>query len=433
MNYSEFDRRNFLKMLGGSAVAAMLPVSECVASVAKPPNILLIAADDLGYEKLGCYGGLNTSTPVLDKMAKEGTRFVRAYTSPVCTPSRMSLYTGTYTPRHKFTDVLPIHLGSKDAVDFQKWPTYAQALREAGYTTSVTGKWQLAGLEFHPEHCRLAGFDSWCVWQIWSNNAKTIRYWNPTLNQDGAIRTDLEKRFGPDVLTEYVIDQMRSAKEVNKPFCIHHNMMLPHVPIVQTPHDLELNRPGSLDNMISYMDAQIGRLLAALNELDIADNTIVLFVGDNGTQTKSVRMTTAGKVTGGKRDLNDGGTHVPLITYSPGRVPAGNIAHDLVDMADFFPTICELAGAKLPENKAIDGISFVDPLTGKGPSQRQWVTAGIYDDLFVFDGEWRLHNIDNKLFDCRDLPYEKLADLSSDAAKAAKARLLPILNNLRNL
>jgi arylsulfatase A len=132
------------------------------------PNILLIVADDLGCEALGCYGGLDFSTPHLDRLASEGMRFSLAYTSPVCTPSRMTFYTGTYVTRHKYYDVLPVHLGTKKAVDFRnRWTTFAQLLREAGYATSVTGKWQLAALEFHPEHCRDAGFDSWCVWQIW--------------------------------------------------------------------------------------------------------------------------------------------------------------------------------------------------------------------------------------------------------------------------
>src|SRR6056297_3028083 len=193
-----------------------------------PPNILLIVADDLGYEKLGCYGGLGTRTPNLNRLAREGMRFIRAYGSPVCTPTRMSLYTGQYPTRHGLTGVLPVHTGTKRAVDFRdEFPSYAQVLREAGYLTAVTGKWQLATLEYHPDHLREAGFDSWCIWQIWRKGKKTIRYWDPVLNEDGSVIPNLEKRFGPDVLARYVVKKMEEAVEAGRPFMIHHNMLLP--------------------------------------------------------------------------------------------------------------------------------------------------------------------------------------------------------------
>ncbi|WP_423130531.1 sulfatase-like hydrolase/transferase [Gaoshiqia sp. Z1-71] len=398
------------------------------------PNILLILADDLGYEKLGCYGGLGTSTPNLDKMAEKGALFTRTYTSPVCTPSRMSLYTGSYTPRHQYTKVLPIHLGSKEVVDFEnRFPTYAQSLKEAGYQTSVTGKWQLGALEFYPDHCKSAGFDSWCVWQIWKDNRKTVRYWEPTINRDGQIMRTTEKDFGPDMLTNYVIDRMKAAKEAGEPFLIHHNMLLPHDPIIETPDDVKAGRGASLDHMISYLDKQVGILLNALNELHLTDQTIVFFMGDNGTFAQSPRMTTQGEVAGGKYDLNDGGSHVPFIAYAPGRVPANSKVNDLIDFADFFPTICELAGANIPRHANPDGISFVKPLTGKGAGERQWVTSGIDDDFFIFDGEWRLHAKDSKLFDCRQLPNEAAADETSAEAKKAREKLAPVVERLKQI
>ena len=390
-------------------------------------------ADDLGYEKLGCYGNVNKITPNLDRMAEQGTLFTRAYTSPVCTPSRMSIYTGSYAPRHKYTSVLPVHLGSNEFVDFNRWSTYAQLLKNEGYLTAVTGKWQLAALEFHPRHCMDAGFDSWFVWQIWHNNEKTKRYWNTTYNHDGKIRTDIDSRFGPDVITEYVMSHMKRAQELNKPFCIQHNMVLPHVPIIQTPDDKNLTREGSLDNMISYMDSQIGILLDSLHTLKLASNTIVLFVGDNGTDSMEPRITESGIVTGGKTILNDGGTHVPLIAYWPGKVVSNKKVDDLIDFADIFPTFCELAGVTIPDNDSIDGISFLDPLLGRGEGGRKWITASYHDDFIVFNGKWRLHHIDNQLVDCRNLPIEKTVDINSEEAKKAFRELLPILDSLRKL
>ncbi len=426
-------RRDFLKAAAASTLSSMIPFSARAASQSNSPNILLIVADDLGYEKLSCYGGLDLKTPQLDRMAKQGIRFSRTYTSPVCTPSRMSLYTGTYTPRHKFTEVLPVHLGTKKTVDFSTMPTTAHTLKKAGYTTSVTGKWQLATLEFHPDHCRHAGFDSWCVWQIWKDGAKTKRFWNATINQDGHIRDDIGDQFGSNVLTDYVIEQMKSANQQGKPFFIQHNMFLPHYPIIKTPMDHAKNREASLDHMIEYMDHEVGRLLDAIDELNLANDTIVFFVGDNGTDTQKARKTKQGVVTGGKRDLNDGGMHVPLIAYGPGRIQAGEVKHDLIDMTDLYSTICELAGIQIPKDRAIDGISFQHLLTGNGTGKRQWVTGGIYDDFVVFDGEWRLYHKNEKLIDCRNLPNEKPADMNSSEAIAAKKRLLLALNQLRSL
>ncbi len=415
--------------LAVSAFASGSPVTP--ASTPQPrPNFLIIVADDLGYEKLSCYGGINVATPHLDAMAARGLRFTRAYASAVCTPSRMSLYTGTYATRHGHDNVLPIHLGSREAIDFNdRFSTYAQLLRAAGYATSVTGKWQLGALEFHPDHCRTAGFDSWCVWQIWRDGKKTVRYWNPVLNRDGEIIPGLEERFGPDVLTNYVIDRIRSAVEDEQPFCIHHNMMLPHLPIVETTEDRRLGLHASLDRMITYLDAQVGRLVAELEDLDILDDTYVFFLGDNGTDVKQPRQTTAGTVRGGKHQLNDAGMHIPLIALGPSRVRAGQTADDLVDITDFFATLCKLAAAEIPKGAAPDSISFEPILTGSGPSERAWVTASLRNDACVFDGQWRLHARDGALIDCRSLPLEKPAD-DSAAAAAARKHLQPVLDRL---
>ena len=390
---------------------------------AEQPNILLLFADDLGYEMLGCYGGKSVPTPELDRLAEQGTRFERCYTSPVCTPSRMSVYTGTYALHHGYTTVLPIHLGSKQSVDFQKLPTVAQRLRSAGYLTSVTGKWQLAALEYHPEHCRVAGFDSWCVWQIWRGGAKTTRYWNPCLNHDGKVRDDIADRYGPDVLADYVIDQMKLAVAEKKPFYIHHNMMLPHWPILPTADDRLAGREeGSLNQMVAYLDKLVGRIVREVDQLGIAGQTYIVFMGDNGTDSKPPRETTQGLVTGKKTDLNNGGMHVPLLVRCPGQVPVGAVREDLVDAADLFPTFCELADVSISDLK-LDGVSFASAMHGKEASPRQWITASYGNDAILFDGQFRWHRKGQKLIDCRDLLHEVPADLTDPPAQAAHHKL----------
>lgn len=413
----------------------LLPAKKKTAQKAGPnaPNFVLLFADDLGYETLGCYGGKEFSTPHLDRLASEGMRFSRAYTSPVCTPSRMSLYTGEYVTRHGYYNVLPVHVGSKKAVDFRgRFTGFAQVLRDAGYATSVTGKWQLAALEFHPDHCRDAGFDSWCVWQIWKDGAKTTRYWNPCFNHDGQVRSDISERFGPDVLADYVIDQMKSAVAEKRPFFIQHNMLLPHVPVIETPVEKLSGKPASLGGMISYMDSLCGRITQAVDELGIAENTYVIFMGDNGTDSSKPRRTEDGLVDGGKRDLNDAGTHIPLIIRRPGTIDPGTVAKDLIDMADWFPTLCELAGLDVPESATtVDGRSFASRILKGEAVKRDWVTGGIRNQVSVFDGNWRMDTRSNPLIDSRNLPVEKPVKEFSPESKEAQDRLRRILEELQ--
>jgi len=136
------------------------------------------------------------------------------------------------------------------------------------------------------------------------------------------------------------------------------NILLPHWPIIEIPDDKTSGKQASLSGMIAYMDKLCGRIVGEIDRLGIADNTIVIFMGDNGTDSKTPRKSAAGEVKGGKTDLNDAGTHIPLLVRWPGKVKAKAVADDLIDMADLFPTICELAGVKIPSNVAVDGVSF---------------------------------------------------------------------------
>lgn len=381
------------------------------------PNILIILADDLGYEALGCYGGLSYGTPELDLMAAEGLRLSRAYTSPVCTPTRVSLHTSLYSCDHGYTEVLPVHLGTSDYVDFTAMPTFAQLFQQAGYQTSTTGKWQLATLTKYPDHIASAGFDSWCVWQIWNGSAKTGRYWNPYLNRDGSVLTGIENEFGPDVLCEYVKERMATAVAAGEPFMIVHNEMLPHIPIVKTP----ANGTASLANMINYMDYLVGELLDEVEALGIRDNTYVFFIGDNGTETDATRHTADGDVTGGKRDLQDIGTHIPFIVWGPSVVRVG-VEDDLIDITDIFPTVCSLAGIKIPDTIEYRGRSFAPLLEGREGLPRQWVHQGINGEQSIFDGQWRLQK-NGALYDSRNLPTETEVTTPTTESDAAKEKL----------
>jgi len=427
---------------------ALFFATPLAAFAAEKPNILFIFADDIGYEALNSYGGLDFETPQLNRMAEQGLQFNFAYTSPVCTPSRVSLHTGLYVPRHGWPGVLAVHEGTMRKVDFQKMPTFAQLMRANGYQTSVTGKWQLATIQKHPDHIRDAGFDSWCTWQIWKDGEKTDRHWNPTYNQDGKIRDDIADRFGPDVLVDYVIDRMRTATALGEPFFILHNELLPHWPVVETPDDRALGREPDLGHFIHYMDKLVGRLLDEVESLGIRDHTYVIFMGDNGTWERDfrnpragepgegphTRLTKAGRVEGGKNQLNDAGTRVPLLVWGPPAVPAGAVRDDLVDIVDLFPTFCELTGTQIPSSLAIDGRSIVAQLHGRPGIRREWVHQTLAERLggeSLFDGKFRLSRQSGELIDARALPLEKPADLNDPEAAAAKARLTAVFEKIR--
>ena len=415
------------------------------------PNIIFIYVDDMGYEALGSYGALNFSTPNLDKMAKEGLRFSRAYTSPYCTPSRVSMHTGLYARSHGYTGILPVHLGTKKFVDFKKMPTYAQQLRGAGYRTVLTGKWQLATLEEHPNHPTQAGYDNWCLWQIWKTNknssegSKTTRYWKPCLNQNGIIRKDVAESYGPDVLVEYILEQMKLAKGANEPFLIMHNEMLPHWPLIPTPDDRKFSPPrkAHFANMVNYMDKLVGRLIHGIEVLGIKENTYVLFMADNGTEENiytnpeakkqghkiTTRLTINGPVNGGKSDLLDGGTHVPMIWWGSSDIAQDKVCEDLVDIVDIFPTICDIAKVNIPENLKLDGFSILPQVQGKEGKSHSFAFASITKKDSIFDGKWRLSS-DGQLLDARALPLEKKANLNEPEAQAAKVRLTEVFKEL---
>lgn len=225
------------------------------------------------------------------------------------------------------------------------------------------------------------------------------------------------------MLAEYVIAQMKSAVDAGQPFYIHHNMMLPHMPIVDTPAERKSGQPATLGRMIRYMDALCSRIIATVDELGIADRTYVIFMGDNGTDLRTARQTQAGPVSGGKRDLNDAGTHIPLIVRRPDTIASGTVANDLVDMADWFPTICDLAGITVPEDIELDGVSFASRLHGGDPSTRKWVTGGIGSEISLFDGQWRIRTRSDRVTDACHLPRERVLEAVPSESEVAVTRL----------
>ena len=368
----------------------------------KKPNIVLILADDLGVECLSTYGGTSHRTPNLDRLAKDGMRFTNCFSNPFCSPSRGTLLTG----RYPFENGLKVVLHSKNQENIflhPSQPSFVRQLKQHGYTTQLVGKWHVS-LEHKHNTIRDFGFDHYQTWSIFDDKGgKTTRNWNPYLLRDGRIIADeIKDRYGPDVDLEVYLDFIKSSVKSETPFLACYSTCLPHYPWEPTPdskeqtyrapHEGHKGDPKYFPDMVAYLDKQIGVMLQTLDELGIAGNTIVLFLADNGTDRDLVNIWGDGKrVAGGKGTMTDRGTHVPLLVRWPGRIKAGGICENLVDFSDIFPTLCELTGAKLPE-QAIHGRSFAPQLLGKPSQARDWIHIQNGDDRQVRNRDYMLDN-----------------------------------------
>ncbi len=374
-----------------------------LASVASAkPNVLLVLADDLGIECLSSYGGKSHKTPNLDRLAREGMRFTHCFSNPFCSPSRGQLLTG----RYPFQNGLKVVLHSKNQENIYLRPTqpsFVRQLKQHGYATQLVGKWHV-GYEHKRNTIREFGFDHYQTWQIFDEKGeKSTRYWNPYLMRDDRIVADeIKNRYGPDVDLEVSLDFIKASAKSKTPFLTYYATCLPHFPWEPTPGSKEQGYrapnaghkgdPKFFPEMLAYLDKQIGTMLQTLDDLGIADNTVVLFLADNGTDRDLVNTWGDGKkVSGGKGTMTDRGTHVPLLVRWPGRIMAGGKCDDLIDLSDIFPTLCELTGAKLPDAK-IHGRSFAPQLLGKPGTPREWIHIQNGEDRQVRNREFMLDN-----------------------------------------
>ena len=444
MPIHSISRRDFLRTTGAAAAAMLTPgAARLRAAEGGRPNLVLIMADDLGYETLGCDGGTTYRTPNLDKLAAGGMRFEHAYCAPLCSPTRVLLMTGRYGFRnYKGWAVLD-----------PKERTFGHVLREAGYATCVSGKWQLCKFDdpANADHPRRAGFDESCVWTWHYRKEKPSRYWDPMIWQNGKLLEGTAGKFGPDIHCDFVIDFLRRHK--NGPFFAYYPLNLVHAPFVETPDSRAgaggKARPakgkakgGNQDHyaaMVAYMDKCVGRVLAELDRLGLREKTLVLFTGDNGTPKGIQSKMGQTVIPGGKGAMTDAGTHVPLVASWPGQVPAGKATDALVDFSDVLPTFAEAARAKLPDGVKIDGRSFLPILLGRKDAVREWAYIH-HGDASVGPGlrairtqRWKLY-ADGRLFDIQADPFEKAPlDPKSEPseARAIRKRLASALGTLQ--
>jgi arylsulfatase A-like enzyme len=407
------------------------------ASMAQPPspttrpyNFVVIMADDFSADELVCYGNKTNQTPNLDRLASEGTRFETCWATPLCTPTRVMLMTGQYAFRTGYYNLFGRHLvplPESPLYDVGAKTTFADVLKTKGYVTALAGKWQLTGAL--PTLVRDCGFDQYMMWAYkenlpsgvehtgaWQNKpgGTTSRYWHPSIIRNGEYLPTKPADYGPDLFCDFLIDFVRANKD--KPFCAYWPMVLTHGPHDPTP---DLDRPGQktapgMATNVRYMDHTVGRLVRAIDEAGLRENTVILFTADNGT---------AGA---GKGQLTEAGVREPMIVRCPGTVKAGVVSDALVSLVDVLPTLAELGGAPLSKDHVVDGQSFAPVLRGEPTKGRDWLFSYFQDGRMIRDQRFVLQG-DGRMLDATG---KDVTDSDDAEVKAARAKFDALLKDL---
>lgn len=412
------------------------------SQAADKPNIVFIFADDLGWTDLGCYGSKYYQTPHLDRLSAQGMKFTCGYTNaPNCAPTRACLMSGRYSPR---TGVYTVNTGARGKEKFRKMipvknrtnlplseVTLAQALKQAGYVTGMYGKWHLGkGPKYHPAR---RGFDE-AISTSRGHFAPKFKTNPPHPVEPGT--------YLADYLTDQAVQFIERHKD--EPFFLYlpHNAV--HTPIEAKDSSIAKfkGKPGSgghddpvYAGMIDSLDECVGRITAKLEELNLSDNTIVIFYSDNGGLggygelggNTGRNITNNAPLRGGKGMLYEGGVRVPLIIRWPKTISAGSTCDEPVITIDFYPTFLEIAGGKPNPDHELDGVSFLPLLTssGKGTLPREalfWHFPG-YLQADAARGTWRttpagaIRSGDFKLLEFFEDGRVELYNLSEDLSQ----------------
>lgn len=388
--------------------------------VGRKPNIILIMADDLGAETLGCYGNTAYSTPRLDRMAHEGARFENAFSTPVCSPTRAMILTGLHPNR---TGILERLDSPADSDKRNRLPvhleTFAQALQATGYATAIAGKWHLGDFQSFPDQPKSHGFDEHCLWVQYWDGERRSRYYGPHNWENGKYRIHGEETFGPDYYSDFLLGFIERNKD--RPFLAYFPMNLVHGPLVSPPnlgtfsegkYPYDLGKSEKMiGHMITYMDDIVGRFLDKLKELSLDDDTLVLFTGDNGSATNLESRLGEFRIRGGKRTMNEAGTRVPFLARWPGRIPPGR-RDAFFSLLDMKPTLLSIAG--IEGGGPVDGMDLSHNLLGMPGVDREHFYMAFEGDVYFVRGKrFRLHE-DGRMYD---------VPVSSDQARYGMAVL----------
>jgi arylsulfatase A len=401
-----------LRTLAPFSFLALALAASPLALAGPPPNVIVIFADDQGYGDLGAYGSQTIRTPNIDRLASEGrklTSFMVA--SPVCTPSRAALLTGSY-PRRVDLHVHVLFPHSTRGLHPDE-RTIADHLREAGYATGCFGKWHLG---HHPEVLPTAqGFDTYYgipysndmnhpdnqgkppggpegMDRLWLDPESTLTQWNtPLLQDEEIVELPVDQRTITRRCTQKAIDFI--AERRDRPFFVYLPYSMPHIPLYVPDEVRDPDPQNAYVNTIEHLDAEVGRLLDALDEMGLAETTYVVYTSDNGPWLSFKHHGgSAGPLRDGKGTTFEGGMRVPFLIRGPG-IPAGTVCDQLSASIDLLPSIASIVGHPLPPDREIDGLD-VSPLwmgTAEASPREEFLyyTAhGVIEGLR--QGKWKL-------------------------------------------
>ena len=384
------------------------------------PNIIYILADDLGIGDISCYGSDNNKTPIIDKLAKGGIRFTHGYTAPLCGPSRAMILTGRYAFRTG-----AVNQDMVGQIKPENEVLIPSVLKTVGYTSAMVGKWSQFSLT--PKDF---GFDDYITFQGSGDYWATEKKKSENYIENGVNKKLDTSTYMPDLMHKHLVDFITTNKD--KPFFLYYSMVHVHSLIQRTPD----SKPGSdlYSDNIAYMDKLVGKLLNTLDDLKLRENTLIVFMGDNGTASiYSERGSIGGKALSGKKgSMLECGSLVPTIANWPGVIEAGKVNDLLIDSSDILPTFADLAGANLPTKNVIDGRSFLPQLMGKKGTPREWIFIELGNKWYVRDANWKL-NREGELFDMSNAPFEEKLVLNyaeNKDASEAYSRLQTALKTL---
>lgn len=338
------------------------------------PNIILILADDIGYEVPTYTGGQSYSTPSIDNLAQTGIQFTRCNVCPNCSPTRIELLTGKYGFRN-YTQWGSLNPSQK---------TIANMLHDAGYKTCVAGKWQLGGGD---ASIRGFGFDKYLVFEPFYTMEEAAenrrRYKNPHLYENGNYLPDnkTKNKYADDMFVDYISGFIDS--NLTSPFFIYYPLSLCHMPFSPTPDDAAYKNWDPVNDgydtayfpsMVHYMDKKVQQVIDKIKSAGLINNTIIIFLGDNGTPITIHSKYKGNILQGGKGTSTTYGTNVPLIVSWQGTIAPQLTSGGLIDASDFLPTIADMAKIQKPTTfGALDGISFYPLLSGSKQRLRDWI------------------------------------------------------------
>jgi len=403
-------------VFGRWAVAVFAMIIAAISQFAEPanghgaekkPNILFILVNNLGYGELGVYGGGATRgapTPRIDKLASEGLRLTNMNMETQCTPSRSSLMTGRFSIRSA-TYAVPFG-GVPDGLT--QWEvTIGEALSAIGYATALYGKWHLGSHDGRLPNDQ--GFDEWygiprttdeAMWPSHSQWSDKIA--PPERIMEGkkgeksrALKVyDLEQRRLIDAeIARRTVAFMERQSKAGRPFFVYVALTQPHFPALPNPAFAGRTGNGDWADMLAEMDANVGQMLDAVDRLGVRDNTVVIFASDNGAEFTKPWDGWAGPWRGHYFTALEGGIRVPFMIRWPGKVPAGSISNEIVHGVDMFPTLAKLAGAKVPDDRPIDGVDQSDFFLGKSEkSNREGFPIWVDNRLQAVKWHnWKMH------------------------------------------